>query len=1250
MAGSTSGRRGSSTMPGFLLGVAWLASVPALWHAVRADGARQWVRRASDGRVLQVASDGQSAPEESLRVPNEILVRFAASAPRAAVATALAQVPAAAHREFRTVVGLYHLKLKSTGETQRALRRLRSDPNVVYVEPNYVVGKAAIPNDPDFPTQWALHNTGQSLGVAGADIGAPEAWDLTRGSRRVVVAVLDSGLDYRHPDLTKNVFWNKAECTPDGLDDDGNGHADDCHGLDMVNGDSDPMDDNGHGTHVAGIIGATGNDSRGVAGVSWDVTLLPCKMLGANGSGDIAAVVGCLDYVAQLKDRGVNVLATNNSWTVGLGSQALFDALGVHQRKGILFFAAAGNQRADRDFFKTYPCSYDLPIVVCVTATDRTDSQAYYSGYGATTVHLGAPGVRILSTLPGDSYGLADGTSMATPHAAGVAALIKAQQPSRDWREIKNLLLAGGSPVPSLGQTITGRRLSAIGSLTCVDQAVLARTQPHSVSLTPLGAEVKLEVINIRCASPGGSVSVLVSPGGDVVRLADDGQGPDSMAEDGLFAGTWRPREAGLNTLLFPDGETLEVRVDPHLQSGFPVKALSTPGYFFSGPGLHTLVGNIDSDPELEIMATGLAAGPLYAWNADGSAVAGWPGLEAAAAYPALGELSFDPGLEVFSGHYGGDPDMFARNGSGVGLPGWPRQSSNFVGSPPTLADVDGDGIDEVFTDEEDWSLHAYHADGRELEGWPRRAIVGGQERHTPAVVDLDGDGDLEIVSGTGSTSGPSGLLAYHHDGAEVDGFPALYAIDQHTFPAIGDVDGDGGLEIVVGGWVDGAVSGVYVFSADGKVERRWPTSGPYSYSTAPALADLDGDGVPEIVVQSQVFVDVWRGDGSVFPGWPLQVDIRGSPGNSAPVVGDVMGDRAPEIVVLHVPYEAQGLWGNLLVLDTSGRILVLKRIDWLKDPLVPAIADIDRDGRNEVIVSGNYWVGVPGYFDKVWVFDFGGEAPHGRLHWPQYMGGPRHLGRYEPSAAPPPPNSAPFGAFDTPANGSANLTGAVAVTGWALDDVEVTQVRIYRDPQEGEPTQPNGHVYVGEATFVPGARPDIEAQYPGLPFRSRAGWGYMLLTNLLPNGGNGSFVLHAWAQDGQGRATLLGSRAVACANATATLPFGTIDVPGQGQTVSGTVLVFGWALTPRPATIPTDGSTIWVYVDGLPVGQPTYGLYREDVARLFPGYANTDGAVGSFALDTRLLPNGLHTLAWSVRDDLGRVDGIGSRYFTVLN
>jgi uncharacterized repeat protein (TIGR01451 family) len=250
-----------------------------------------------------------------------------------------------------------------------------------------------------------------------------------------------------------------------------------------------------------------------------------------------------------------------------------------------------------------------------------------------------------------------------------------------------------------------------------------------------------------------------------------------------------------------------------------------------------------------------------------------------------------------------------------------------------------------------------------------------------------------------------------------------------------------------------------------------------------------------------------------------------------------------------------------------------------------------------------------------------------------------------------------PFGSFDTPANNTTGVAGAIPVTGWALDNIEATNVGIWREPVVGETAQSNGLVFIGDAVFVSGARPDVQATFPNSPFNYRAGWGYMLLTNFLANAsgwgasGNGTYKLHALITNASGETLDLGAHAITVDNEHAAKPFGTIDTPAQGGTVSGNAYVnFGWALTQNPYVIPTNGSTITVILDGVPVGHPTYNQFRSDIANLFPGLANSNGAVGFFFIDTTTLTNGVHTISWNVFDNAGRGDGIGSRYFTVAN
>jgi hypothetical protein len=248
------------------------------------------------------------------------------------------------------------------------------------------------------------------------------------------------------------------------------------------------------------------------------------------------------------------------------------------------------------------------------------------------------------------------------------------------------------------------------------------------------------------------------------------------------------------------------------------------------------------------------------------------------------------------------------------------------------------------------------------------------------------------------------------------------------------------------------------------------------------------------------------------------------------------------------------------------------------------------------------------------------------------------NLNVYSPGTSSP-----PFGSFDTPENNS-TVRSSIPVTGWVLDDTGVDNVKIYRG-------QGTNLTYIGDAVQVEGARPDVEQAYPDYPNNYKAGWGYMMLTNFLPNGGNGTYTLHAIATDSEGYQTTLGTKTIICDNENAVKPFGAIDAPTQGATASGCSYInWGWALTPQPKYIPTDGSTINVYVDGVNQGHPYYNNYRQDIAQLFPGYANSDGAVGYFYFDTTGYADGVHTIYWTATDNEGRTDGIGSRYFSIDN
>ncbi|HEX5746435.1 MAG TPA: S8 family serine peptidase [Archangium sp.] len=521
---------------------------------------------------------------EKRYVEGELLVRFRAPSRTGEPSSLHARWGAKVVHSYASLPGLQVIRLPEGTDLERALEAYRADPRVLSAGYNAVYSSDSVapvvPDDSLFGSLWGLKNTGQDAGVAGADIGATEAWSLTQGSNEVVLAVIDSGLDYNHPDLAPNVWTNPGEIPGNGLDDDGNGYVDDVHGINAITGTGDPMDDGNHGTHVAGILGAVGNNGQGIAGVNWNAKIIACKFLDKAGNGTEANALKCMDYLLRLKQRAknpVNIIATNNSWSCRsrtCNSELMRTAILKHQEAGMLFVAAAGNVNANIDTAESWPAKHQLPNMLVVAATDRKDARWSLSSYGPHTVHLGAPGVDILSTVPGNAYRSFNGTSMASPYVVGVAGLLAAQDPTRDWRAIKNLLQAGAQPIASLsGFTMTGRRLRAwgpggTGALNCENQTLTQRLAPMVTSgrvATVVGFPLPLSVLNIRCAVPAGDVSVRVAGSAEtVVSLHDEGGGGDLAAGDGLYSGEFTPEQPGTYTLTFPGGESLTVDVLNH--------------------------------------------------------------------------------------------------------------------------------------------------------------------------------------------------------------------------------------------------------------------------------------------------------------------------------------------------------------------------------------------------------------------------------------------------------------------------------------------------------------------------------------------------------------------------------------------------------------------------------------------------------------------------------------------------------------
>ncbi|MEO6656150.1 MAG: S8 family serine peptidase [Pyrinomonadaceae bacterium] len=323
---------------------------------------------------------------------------------------------------------------------------------------------AGHPNDPQFAEQWALNNLGQDGGSNRADIDALEAWATTKGSADVVVAVLDSGVDYTHEDLVGNM-WIRPENVPAYTDDE-LGTFNDLNGYNGTDKLTDPMDDNGHGTHCAGIIGAEGDNGIGISGINQKVKIMPLKFLGRGGFGSTGDAIEAINYAIDRKKHGVNVRIISASWGSTSKSKALEDTIRAAGDAGILFVAAAGNDGSNNDSRAHYPSNYDLPNIISVAALDRNDQLAGFSNFGVKTVHVAAPGKDILSTWLNDGYREASGTSMATPYVSGVGALIIANEPGISMANLRKRILGSADKLESLnGKVATGGRICAANAL-----------------------------------------------------------------------------------------------------------------------------------------------------------------------------------------------------------------------------------------------------------------------------------------------------------------------------------------------------------------------------------------------------------------------------------------------------------------------------------------------------------------------------------------------------------------------------------------------------------------------------------------------------------------------------------------------------------------------------------------------------------------------------------------------------------------
>ncbi|MCU1268425.1 MAG: peptidase and in kexin sedolisin [Acidobacteria bacterium] len=1168
-----------------------------------------------DGKVL-LESDAESDDVEF--VPNEVLVKFkdeneanevaldrrtsggALSVSNARLNKIFARFGVAEGRKpfarGKSRVLSSVVKLTTRAADRKHLNELITDlrrqPEIEYAELNVIMKTQSVPNDTYYGTSGAWGQTFRDLWGLQA-INAETAWDTSQGDN-VVVAVVDTGLDYNHEDIANNVWQNDGEMGLDGsgndkrsnaIDDDGDGLIDDWHGWDFVTidgtpADNNPMDDFGHGTHVSGTIAATGNNGLGIIGVAPHAKIMALKGLDSNGSGSMEDLCNAIIYAA---DKGASVI--NNSWG-GSGDtpQTLIDAIAyAHNIKGVVVVAAAGNSNWDvgtqeKGFYPA--CIRD---VIAVAAVTHTDAKASFSNYGPK-IDVAAPGggdtdptgllvqpdraiVSLLSSaasstmtgsgqlVVGTKYLRQEGTSMASPHVAGLAALIRATHPEFSPEQVRQAIKQSADDIGAAGvdNQFGSGRINAARSLTVAAPLMTQLTGPtgilsgltqvnvtgsvggvnlanwrleYGVGTAPVSwtqiatstTTVTAGVIanwNLSSVSDGTYTLHLVAQNStgqsfedrmivvlDSLIITDPApftlsiqRGGQAVVIKGTVAAsnfarygigilavgsnTWisnsaitipndgyqRVRNGVLATWdttgapgdsyqiyvtqIFTDNtsvyKSVRVVVDPTLHAGWPVD-IGLLGNGIAGYALtnHLDAGDIDGNGSKELIVA--YDHQIHVLSHTGSELPGWPQTidpQNSGAHiqisPAVADLDGDGLPEIVAANDQGN--IFIFRGDGTQWAGWPRHMA-YWGTNIAVDDLNGDGQKEIITTTYA-SIRVFNTSGVDLPGWPVWNYAGNTP---PAIGDVDGDGQKEIVVAT--LTGPTNLYILKANGTIMPGWPKAINptlpsnYNANSDPVLGDLDGDGKLECVIGS-SDGQV---YAFRFDGSNQPGWPQATKQTGVNTPAIGDIDGDGLPEVVAGNDTLLEgydhanyifAWHADGTLLPNWPVKLD--------KPISGTFFGFGAPALVDL----DQDGRADVIVTSDTSGSApfaLNAYKSDGSKVTGFPkptleigsfstntvAVADLDNDGMLEMA-----WID---YSHHLYVWDL--SAPNSAVApWPMFQHDERHSGL----SVRTPEVIAPAVSINSPANGT-RVTGIVPVSVQAVDNVGVVKVELYKD------------------------------------------------------------------------------------------------------------------------------------------------------------------------------------------------------------
>ena len=907
--------------------------------------------------VLSSAALAASVRPTGRSVPGEVLVRIEASASAAAVESIHSLADA---DDGKRLAGLQSgaaiWRLHSRSKNAEALvAALAKNPHVEYVEPNYILELVAAPNDPQYGQLWGLKNTGQlisgSTGFGGSDIDAESAWTITTGSSSVVVGVVDTGIDYTHPDLAANMWSN-----PGGKGNVACGAG--THGFNAITNSCDPMDDHDHGTHCAGTIGAVGNNNVGVAGVNWNVSLMALKFIASSGYGTTADAIQAIDFAVQAKIDGVNVRVLSNSWGGGAFSKALLDVINKANENDILFVAAAGNDGTSNDIYPHYPSNYATQNMISVAATENRDGLAYFSNYGATTVHLGAPGVSVLSTTPGNSYSYFSGTSMATPHVAGVAALLLAKTPGLSTAEVKETILESTDPLPSLeGRTVTGGRLNAakvVGapvspefSLTTSPTSrsvVRGMSTSYTITVTPSNGFAGAVALSVSGLPTGASGSFSPASTTSTSTLTVTTTNTTSLSSyvltiTGTGGGLTRNAFAGLSVVATPP------------QASCP--QFSSPASYSASTPTAVATGDFNRDGRTDVAVTYVDSNAVAVRLGNGTG-----SLQSAFAYTvgtapvavATGDVNGDGRLDLAVANSGSD-DVSILLASGEGS--FASAVAYDAGSSPfavAIADFNNDGKSDLVVANNagsDVSILTGVGDGT-FNAPVEYDAASGPFGLTAGDFDRDGNADLAVAD---HNAGKVSILLGNGDAT----FTAAVHYDTAAGPSGGasdDFNGDGKPDRAVSNYSAGNVS-ILIGNGDGTFQaavHHAVGSGPY----AVAAGDLNGDGKGDLVVANgttnNVSILIGTGSGA------FQTAIQHSTGGYEPnhvAIADFNGDGKTDFIVANTGYDSVAVILNQGVCSASCNAIAAPVHHGVSGTPYSVVAgDFNRDGFVDMAAS----------------------------------------------------------------------------------------------------------------------------------------------------------------------------------------------------------------------------------------------------------------------------------------------------------